>query len=48
MTLREWAVFWQERYDKPTVRPTTFAAHGYLLKNHILPQLGEIELNALT
>lgn len=48
MTLREWAEFWWEHYDKPTVRPTTFAAHGYLLKNHILPQLGEIELTTLT
>ena len=48
MTLREYVLRWQEVYDKNQSRPTTYAAHGYLFKNHILPRLGEIPLSELT
>lgn len=48
MKLREWVAYWQEVYDKPAVRPSTYQAHGYLLKNHIVPRLGEMELTSLT
>ena len=37
MTLREYVLRWQEAYDKPQSRPTTYAAHGYIFKNHIVP-----------
>ena len=48
MTLKEYILHWQEVYDKNQSRPTTYAAHGYLFKNHILPGLGEIPLEELT
>ena len=48
MTVREWAEDWMERCDKPNVRPTTFAAHRYVIQNHILPGLGNVELEQLT
>ena len=48
MTLKEYILHWQEVYDKNQSRPTTYAAHGYLFKNHILPRLGEIPLEELT
>ena len=48
MTLREYVLHWQEVYDKNQSRPTTYAARGYLFKNHILPGLGEIPLEKLT
>lgn len=48
MTLREYVLRWQEVYDKPQSRPTTYAAHGYIFKNHIFPGLGEIPLSELT
>lgn len=48
MTVREWIAYWQEVYDKPRSRPTTYAAHDYIFKNHILPGLGEIPLAELT
>lgn len=48
MTLREYISFWQETYDKRQSRPTTYAAHGYIFKNHILPGLGDIPLSELT
>lgn len=41
MKLKEWVSLWQEKYDRPSVRPSSFKAHGYVLKNHILPLLGE-------
>ena len=37
MTVREWVEDWMERCDKPNMRPTTFAAHRYVMQNHILP-----------
>ena len=37
MTMKEYILHWQEAYDKNQSRPTTYAAHGYLFKNHILP-----------
>lgn len=48
MTLREYILRWQEVCDKNQSRLTTYAAHGYLFKNHILPGLGDIQLSELT
>ena len=48
MTLREFVVHWQESWDEQHSRPSTYAAHGYLLKNHILPGLGEASISELT
>ena len=48
MTLKEYIVYWQDVYDKNQSRPTTYAAHGYLFKNHILPGLGDMTLEELT
>ena len=48
MTLREYIIYWQETYDKSQSRPTTYAAHNYVFKNHILPSLGDIPLSELT
>ena len=47
MTLNNWITQWLESY-KPTVRPSTYQASGYILKNHIIPRLGDYELAALT
>ena len=48
MKLREYISFWQGTYDKHQSRPTTYAAHNYVFKNHILPGLGDIPLSELT
>ena len=48
MTVGEYVAYWQETFDKHKSRPSTYAAHGYLFKNHILPGLGELPLDALT
>ena len=48
MTLKDYILHWQEVYDKNQSRPTTYAAHGYLFKNHIFPGLGNIPMEELT
>ena len=48
MTLREYINFWQETYDKHQSRPTTYAAHNYVFKNHIRPGLGDTQISELT
>lgn len=48
MTVREWTKYWQEQYDAPTVRKTSYEAHRYVLENHIIPRLGKCELTELT
>ena len=48
MTLREYIIFWQGTYDRHQSRATTYAAHNYVFKNHILPGLGDIPLSELT
>lgn len=48
MTVREWVTHWQAVYDKPRSRTTTYAAHDYVFKNHILPGLGDMRLSELT
>ena len=48
MTLKDYILRWQEAYDKNQSRPTTYTAHGYIFKNHILPGLGDIPLSELT
>ena len=48
MTLKDYILRWQEGYDKNQSRPTTYAAHGYIFKNHILHGLGEIPRSELT
>ena len=41
MKLKEWVLIWQEKYDAPSVRQSTYEAHRYVLENHILPRLGK-------
>lgn len=46
MKLKEWVAYWQEAYDKPAVRPSTYQAHGYLLKTTLFPGLAKWNLPA--
>jgi integrase len=47
-TVEQWAEYWMEIYSKPSVRASTLAAQRYLLKNHIIPGLGNVRLTDLT
>lgn len=40
--------FLAKNYDAPSLRHTTCEAHRYVLKNHILPWIGDCPLESLT
>lgn len=47
-TVESWARYWLEHHDRPSVRPSTYKAHCYLMENHIIPRLGKLPLAKLT
>lgn len=47
-TVKSWAERWIAEYDSKNCKPSTVQAHGYLIRNHIIPNLGEKELDKLT
>ena len=44
----EWVLDWLELYKQNTVKPVTFMCYKALIKNHILPTIGEVDLEKLT
>ena len=48
MTFGEWIDFWYQQYSKITLRPTTQSEYESLIYKHIIPEIGNIELNKLT
>ncbi|GHO78396.1 site-specific integrase [Ktedonobacter sp. SOSP1-85] len=47
-TVGKYLTQWLEEVHKPTLRPSSYARYHGLLKNHILPALGHIQLQKLT
>ena len=47
-TLKQYMEYWLEHVHKPTLKLSTYAAVRVLMKNHILPELGHIQLQKLT
>ncbi len=48
MSFAEWIDFWYQQYSKITLRPTTQSEYEGLIYKHIIPEIGNIELNKLT
>ena len=48
MTFGEWIDFWYQQYAKITLKPTTQSEYESLIYKHIIPEIGNIELNKLT
>ena len=48
MPFGEWLDFWYQNYSKPKIRPTTQACYEGKIYQHIIPELGKIQLNQLT
>ena len=48
MTFGEWIDFWYQQYSKIILRPTTQSEYESLIYKHIIPEIGNIELNKLT
>ena len=47
-SLAEWMRLWFENYSKPVIRPATADYYENYMENHILPKIGDIQLNKLT
>ena len=48
MEFGKWIDFWYQQYVKITLRPTTQSEYESLIYKHIIPEIGNIELNKLT
>lgn len=48
MNYREWLVVWLDNSIKTTVKTRTYARYKEIIDGHIVPKLGEYELNELT
>ena len=48
MAFGEWIDFWYNQYAKITLKPTTQSEYESLIYKHIIPEIGNIELNKLT
>lgn len=47
ITVKEYLLQWLEDYAKPNVKPTTYGIYKNMIKKHIIPALGDIELSRL-
>ena len=48
MKYKEWLGIWLNDYQKNYLKPRTFRNYEGVARNHILPQLGEYELDELS
>lgn len=48
MIFREWAAEWLENYVKPASKNKTYTRYADIIKHHLVPNLGDYELNELT
>jgi len=47
MTVAQWLDVWLENYKRPVLRPRTFDSYQMMLRAHIKPAIGEIQLQDL-
>ena len=47
MVVSEWFDLWLETYCKGRVKPLTYSSYEGIIRNHILPEIGEIKLQAV-
>lgn len=48
MTYKNWLNIWLNNYIKPSSKERTYIRYGQLIRTHIAPKTGEIDLNDLT
>lgn len=48
MKYKEWLNIWLENYIKPSSKERTYIRYGQLIRTHIAPKIGEIDINNLT
>ena len=48
MPFGDWLTYWYENHSKPKIRPTTQETYESRIRLHIIPEIGDIQLNKLT
>ena len=48
MLVRDWLDYWYQNYSKPRLRQTTQLSYEGWIYNHLIPGIGENQLNQLT
>ena len=48
MLSKEWLSNWLENYVQPSAKQRTYTRYKEIVEQHILPQLGELELSEIT
>ena len=48
MTYKNWLNIWLENYIKPSSKERTYIRYEQLIRTHIAPKIGEIDVNDLT
>ncbi len=48
MKYKKWLNIWLENYIKPSSKERTYIRYGQLIRTHIAPKIGEIDVNNLT
>ena len=48
MKYHEWLKEWHENYIEPTAKTRTFSRYSEIIKQHIIPRLGDYELDEIT
>ena len=47
MLFRDWAEEWMETYKRSTVSAETYQSYGYVIKNHIIPEIGHLKIASI-
>ena len=48
MKYKDWLKEWLDNYIEPTAKTRTFSRYSEIVEQHIIPRLGELELDKLT
>ena len=48
MKYKNWLKVWLENYVKPVSKQRTYIRYQQVVLNHILPDLGDMEMNGVT
>jgi len=48
MKVKEWLPIWLRNYVKPTAKEKTCIRYGEIMRSHLLPHIGELELTEVT
>ena len=48
MKYKDWLKEWLDNYIEPTAKTRTFSRYSEIVEQHIIPRLGELELDELT